>query len=548
VAVWHVVLGEGMQEAEEGQALSLLQIPQLVGRRRWWILLTACATTLATIGVVQLLPNRYTSEATVLVIQQQVPERYVVSTTTTDVSEALPGMTQEVLSGASLLSVIDAVGLYANERSHVSPEVLIARMRRRLDIRPVENSSSTRVNSFKISFIADNANLAHEVTSKVTSLFIQENVKMREHQATATTGFLEEQLEAVKKQLETQEAVVQRFKMQHLGDLPEQEQGNVQILASLSAQLQNTVAALARAQEQKVYLESLLRGYQGLSAREPSTADSAAGPSVDSTSNPDAALEQELSRLLAERNALLSRYTVEHPDVIKKDSEIAKTEALLAQSEAMPRATGPQKAGSAVGVPRRREDAPMSQVKSQLEANRVEMDNLTKDANHIKEKIGQYQERLNTTPVREQQLAGMLRDYELLKLNYADLLKKEQESGLAVSLEKHQEGQQFRVVDPPTLPTVPSSPKRLLISLGGAGAGLFLGLGLAFLVDNMNRAFHTEEELRQKFPAPLVLAVPLMLTPAQQRMRPWRWAFEALAGCVLIGAVCVAEFYVYLHG
>ena len=75
-----------MPEIEEGQTFTLSQILQFLRRRRWWILLTACAITLATIAVVQLLPNRYTSDATVLVIQQQVPERYVVPTTTTDVS------------------------------------------------------------------------------------------------------------------------------------------------------------------------------------------------------------------------------------------------------------------------------------------------------------------------------------------------------------------------------------------------------------------------------------------------------------------------------
>ena len=241
-----------MPEIDEGQPFDFSQILQFVVRRRWWILLTACATTLATIAVALLLPNRYTSEATVLVIQQQVPERYVVSTTTMDVSEALQGMTQEVLSRSRLLSIIDAVGLYATERNHLAPEQLLERMRRDLDILPLETGPEKRtVNSFRISFIADNAQRAQEVTGRLTTLFIQENVKMREHQATVTTDFLQEQLEAVKKQLEAQEALVQSFKMQHLGDLPEQQPGNVQILASLSAQLQNTMAALSRARNRK---------------------------------------------------------------------------------------------------------------------------------------------------------------------------------------------------------------------------------------------------------------------------------------------------------
>jgi polysaccharide chain length determinant protein (PEP-CTERM system associated) len=499
---------------------------------------------------VQLLPNKYTSEATVLVIQQQVPERYVVSTTTTDVSEALQGMTQEVLSGSSLLSIIGAVGLYANERDHVAPEVLIARMRKRLDIQPLQSGPTQKnVNSFKISFVADNAHTAQEVTSRVTSLFIKENTEMREHQASVTTDFLQEQLETVKKQLMDQEAVVRSFKMQHLGELPEQEQGNGQILASLSGQLQNTVSALSRAQEQRAYLESLLRGYEDSAARDAS----AGGLSVGSLSNdvpvsPTVVLESELSRLQAEKSTLLSKYTADHPDVVKKEAEIARARAALARASSLPRAPQPQKGEKPAVVPSRRQEAPMAQVSSQLEANRVEMEHLTKDADQLKDKIAQYQERLNATPMREQQLAGMLRDYELLKQNYGDLLKKQQESGLAMSLEKHQEGQQFRVIDSASLPALPSFPNRPMLRLGGAGGGVALGLALAFLLEISEHSFYSEKQLRNRVKVPLVIALPVLLTEGEERRRTWRRAFEWFAGSVLVLMVLVAEFYVYRQG
>ncbi len=535
-----------MPEPEEPQSFNLAQIPYFLRKRRWWIALTAVTVTLVTIAVAQLLPNKYTSEATVLVIQQQVPEWYVKSTTTTDVSEALQGMTQQVLSRSSLLSIIDEVGLYAKDRSHLAPEQLIERMRKRLEIQPLESGPTRKdVNSFRISFVADDAHIAQAVTSKITDLFMLENVKMREHQATATTGFLGEQLDAVKAQLDKQEAMVQSFKMQHLGDLPEQQQGNVQILASLSAQLQNTMAALSRAQEQKVYLESLLRGYQSLPAHE---TVNVAGRSVEVSVSPTADLEKDLTRLQNEKATLLSRYTPDHPDVVKKNAEIARAEASLARVKSQVRPAAPEKPGDPPAVVSRRDDAPTAQLRSQLEANHVELQNLTHDADQLKEKIGKYQERLNSTPVREQQLARMLRDYELLKLSYSDLSKKQQESGVALSLEKNQEGQQFRLVDPPSLPALPSSPKRLMISLGGAGGGLALGLVLAFLVETLNACYYTEKDLSLGFPGPLIMGVPFIPIPAQQRRQAWQWVFEAVAGCILLAVMCAAEYYVYRHG
>jgi len=534
-----------MPEAEESQSFDIAQIVQMLIRRRWWILFTACSVTLATIAVVQVLPNRYTSEATVLVIQQQVPERYVTPTTTTDVSQALQGMTQEVLSRSRLLAIIDAVGLYAKDKARLAPEQLLDKMRKDIEIQPLESGPERRdVNSFKITFVADTAQRAQDVTARLTSLFILENERMREHQATVTTDFLQEHMEETKKRLEAQEAVVRAFKMQHLGELPEQEQANSQILASLSGQLQNTVAALGRAQEQRAYLESLLQGYESLSGRD---IDVISGSGTDAVASPSEVLEKKLAQLESERSTLLSSYTPEHPDVISKDAEIAKTKALLAQAKALVAKSAPQKKSTPVVSPSRRDAAPIAQVRSQLEGNRIEIENLTKDANRMKEKIAQYQERLNNTPIREQQLAGMLRDYDLLKQSYTDLLKKQTESGLAMSLEKHQEGQQFRVVDPPSLPTLPSSPKRLKISLGGAAGGLGLGLGLAFLLEMTQGSFYSEKRLRDRLKIPLVVGIPVLLTRREARRRTWKGAVEWVAGFAMLLIMLAAEFYVYRH-
>ncbi len=191
------------------------------------------------------------------------------------------------------------------------------------------------------------------------------------------------------------------------------------------------------------------------------------------------------------------------------------------------------------------------QLKSQLEANRLEIENLSREEEKLKAAIEQYQKRLNQTPVREQQLAGILRNYEQLKQDYTDLLNKENQSRMAGDLEKRQEGQQFRLVDQPSLPTVPSSPKRIKISLFGVAGGIGLGLALSVLADFRDRSFRAEKDLSQRFPLHLVVGVPLMLTPEEQQVRTWRRRFEWVAGSALALALFVAEFYevyLYRHG
>ena len=48
------------------------------------------------------------------------------------------------------------------------------------------------------------------------------------------------------------------FKLSHVGELPEQQQGNLGILTGLQAQLQSTMASLERAQQQRALLQAQL--------------------------------------------------------------------------------------------------------------------------------------------------------------------------------------------------------------------------------------------------------------------------------------------------
>jgi hypothetical protein len=127
------------------------------------------------------------------------------------------------------------------------------------------------------------------------------------------------------------------------------------------------------------------------------------------------------------------------------------------------------------------------------------------------------------------------------------LLRKEQESQLATNLEKRQEGQQFRLADPPNLPTRPSSPKRIRISLIAFLGGLVVGCGLAFLIELRKSPFHKESDVTS-LALPIVIGVPRFLTPAEERGRFWRKGFEWCAGVVLLCIVVAAEYFVYRNG
>ncbi len=558
--------GIALEETEGDLGETIARFVGAIIRRRWWALLTAATIIIATVVLLTLLPNRYKSQATIIVVQQSVSERYVVPTATTDLTRVLEAMMQEVLSRPQLTGLIDEFGLYRKEREHLAPELILAKMRSDIDVKPLEPVGGTGgqkdLNAFTISFTAGTPLIAQEVTSRLSSIFIQTNLRSRTRQATNTTSFLHEQLDATKTKLADQEQKLKDFKMQYLGTLPEQQQGNLAILSSIQAELQHTEDGLNNAQQQKVYLQSMLDGYRRLAAQAASMSTIGSVSQVNGVviqaANPLEAARVNLARLQAKEAELRATYGAKYPEVLEVQRQIAVAESVLSSIRSMqPTADKEDAKGEKVAAQKpsvagnspaaSADNASIAQVESQLEANRLEILNLSKDETQLRAKLATYQERLNLTPVREQQLAGLMRDDELLKKEYSDLLSKELESQLATNLEEQQGGQQFRLIDPPSLPTVPSSPKRGKIALGGAAAGVSLGLALAFLIDLKDHSFHREKDLLRELRFPIVVSVPLVLTAREHRIHAWKKAFEWLGGAVLAVSVSAAGLYLYLH-
>ena len=247
-----------------------------------------------------------------------------------------------------------------------------------------------------------------------------------------------------------------------------------------------------------------------------------------------------MTRLQTDRTGLLNRFTARHPEVLAKDQEVARTQALIERLKTGVIAVD----RSAMPSP---EELNASQLRAQMDTYQADMEGYAKDETRVKAEIARYEQRLNLTPVRDQQLKEILRDYDVYSKEYADLTNNQLKSQMTTSLEQRQEGQQFRMIDAPTLPVKAFSPKRLRIAGGGIAAGLFLGLAVAFLLSRKDTSFYSEKLLRQSFPLPLVVGIPLLLTEREMRTRRWKIAAECLAGATVTVLIAAAEYYVYTN-
>jgi succinoglycan biosynthesis transport protein ExoP len=520
----------------------------IVLRRRWWILLPLFVLWLAVWGASWFLPTTYQSEALISAEQQKVSDLYVMENVNVNLQNRLQSTTQQVLSHSSLQAIINRFNLYSTPprmSSFFKPKDPVDSMRSDIKIELVGAPGYRgEFFTFKIHYTADTPELAQQVNSELTSLFINENVRAQRQLSENTTAFLEKELADARAKMEEQEKVVSMFRAAHAGNLPGQLQSNVQILAGLQAQLASTQHALDTSKQQKIYLESLLQQYQSAQA-------SLGG---DSTVISTQALDKELQDLRLRIADLRTRYTDDHPDIVALKDLIAKTEGLRKRAEA--EITSNQQSGKATntidlsaaeGVQRGAPTAVM-QLQSQLKANQLEIQNEQLHAKDLESQTAVYQARLNMTPETEQELAIVSRGFDEAKFNYNSLLQKQTQSQLATSLGQEQQGQQFHIIDPPKLPNKPSAPNRFLISLMGLALGTVAGVGIATFLELTDVRFRKEKDLEGILPARMLVGIPRLSTPQEDHSRLITQYMECGAAVVVALLIFTGNLYTYYNG
>jgi uncharacterized protein involved in exopolysaccharide biosynthesis len=188
------------------------------------------------------------------------------------------------------------------------------------------------------------------------------------------------------------------------------------------------------------------------------------------------------------------------------------------------------------------------ELESELKANRLEIENRDRELKQLQARIEEYRGRLNQTPMREQQLADLMRDYEQSHANYESLLAKKNQSELATNLEKRQQGEQFSVVDPPSLPQKLYWPKRIAWNWIGLGVGVVLGLVAVAGMELVDDRVHSEKELKALFKKPVLTEIPPMPTAEELRAETWTHAVEWASAALIVLLITTGSLVSYYHG
>ena len=443
---------------------------------------------------------KYTSQSTILVEAQKVPENMVQPVVSEDLGARMATLQQQVMSQTNLQPVVERVFPGKN-----SPQIgqIIDNIRLNMAVQQVPTdllqlgvkkkpgAQGGNSGGFYVSYTAPNAREAQQICAELTSLMMNENLKSVQAAAKGTSDVLSKGIEDAKRDLDGLDSKLAAFKKGHQGQLPGDEDSNLKILMGMNQQLEAQTQALNRDQQDREYTQSIL------------AQQVAAWRSMQSSTNPQT-LEKQLSDLQSQLLSLQARYTEDHPDVIKTKADIAEVKKKLAEvNKASEDATDTSSGkGSAMETPEIR------QLRSQVHQLDDSIKVRSLDQKRLQEGIAKLQRSLSLSPEVEEQYKELTRDYGTASKSYDELLAKKSAADLTVNMTNQAQGEQMALLAPANLPESPSFPI-IWIFLGvGLGAGLALGIGLAMWLELRDQSIRTEADAEAALDLPLLAAVP----------------------------------------
>ena len=497
----------------------------ILKRRKWSLILPALVVFLIAVAVAMALPSIYISTSTILIEEQDIPEDFVMTTVNSYVEQRLQSINQRIMSYTKLSEIIKKFNLYPDLRAKETGEEIVEKMREDTQLEPVSTEvvdrrtgrPSAATIAFTLSYEGKNPGTVQQVANVLTSLFLTENLQVRETQAKETSAFLESEMDKIKVKLADLEARLANFKNEHIHDLPELMQLNLQSLDRIERDLTLAKEQLRNVIEKKVYYQTQLSGIE---------------PYMDTEE--DLVSQRRLEELKVELVHLTKTFSEEYPDVRKSRAEIEHLKKQLAEAEAARKAE------------KKSPDNPAYiNLQTQLTNALAEINVLQHQVEELETSATEYRRRIAATPEVEEAYNALMAERNNTQAKFDDLMRKHMEAGVAQGLEKEQKGERFTLIDPARLPEKPFKPNRLAIMLIGLVLGVGAGIGFAALREFSDDAVRSPDQLELATKFPVLAGIPPIVTQADVRRRRWkRIIVTAGTVSVVVAGVVVFHFLV----
>ncbi len=472
------------------------------------------AVMLISIIVAFVIPPTYRATGTIMVESQQVPDNVVQSTIKSQVDERISIIKQRVLTRDNLLRIANKYDLFKESSRSLASSELIEAMRDKVNVELIGSddiSSKIRGKStiaFTVSFDDKRADIAHQVASDLTTLFLDWNVKLRTEGATETAVFLTQESEKLRLEVERADKEIAAYKQQNSNNLPEQLALRMTMLSRAESDLREVERDIKSTKEELRTLEVEL---------------SAAKFGMGDESS------QTLPALKAEYTRLSAIYNETYPDmrVLKRKIESLEKAGATLESEDTP------------------ENAPTLatyKIQSKIASSRTKLESLAAQEKMLREKIAQNERAMMQTPKVEQGLEVLIRDRDSVQRKYEEIRSKTASAKIAESLESENKSERFILLESPIIPDRVFKPNRVKIVAMGFFMAIASSVGLLLMMGFFDRKIRGVDAL-----AHVLGHRPLAVIPYIYVKEEWERRERLIKSAITTTIVAVITIAVALH-
>ena len=500
-----------------------------IWRRRWVVLLTAW--TVAVVGWVwvYLLENRYQASARVYVDTQSLLRPLLSGLAVQpNVGQQVSMITRTITSRPNLEKVARMTDLDLRAKTPQEQEDLYGKLAKSITL-----AGTDRENLYTISYLHSNPDLAKRVVQALLTIFTESSLGGARKDISNTQKFIEDQLKSYEAKLLEKEKQIEEFKRRNVGTMPGEGGGYYAKLNEMNVALERAKLEMEEAANRKKQLQQQLDDQEEVLITP--------GPGmVTATSS---ALDGRIAALQSQIDNLRLRYTDIHPEIIRTRQLIARLQDQKRQEEES--SLKPKSKAESAGI------KAQNPVYQQLSIAIAEA-----DANmaSLKARVGQIQKNRNELhgavdriPQIEGEYTQLIRDYDVYKSNYAQLLARRETASISSDVESKTDTVDFRVIDPPRVPNEPAWPNRPLLVSAVPLGGVAAGLAISFLLAQLRPTVESRRQLRDLTDVPLLGMVSMIETDqARRRQRRAHLLFTSGSVALLLALVAQLIYYIVL--
>jgi polysaccharide chain length determinant protein (PEP-CTERM system associated) len=496
----------------------ILTFLKAIGKYRWHAVVIAWIVALVGWTVVYRMPNQYEASARVYVDTQSILKPLLSGMTTLpNLDQQVMFMRRTLISRPNVEKLMRMVDLDVKAKDAKEHEKIVDDLMAAIKIGGTE-----RDDIYTISYTATNPKLGKDVVSALLQMFVEGSFGGKKNDSDKAVQFIDDQIKNYEDKLAAAENRLKDFKLKNMGVLPSgtvDYSGRVQ---EASDQLNQARLALAEAEQSRNALRAQING----DAKTPS------GQPIVGYVDPE--LETRIAATQKTLDGLRMQYTEVHPDIVSNKRLL---DQLLAR-----------KADEAKN--KKRSADPGASYSPMLQQMSVSLSTAEAQVAALRARVGEYAMRYDRlkaqsveSPEIEAQYAQLNRDYAINRDNYNKLVERRESAKLSGDLSTATDMLTFRVIDPPTAPSIPSGPNRVRLFSLVFGGALVAGLAAAFLMSQFRPTFLSQAALRDVTGIPILGAISMNWTPEQTIRR--RRRLYALGASVLMlfgiyGAVMAA--------